>query len=123
VIEIVAIGIFWTWTVWTWVFIAWLFTGKQRNGVLWDILQETKHFFLVLTVAKFFVHDPVEAYPDAMWLLPLLWACDLLWVYWVRRDLGGDDRWKKRRKKAAARVREVAGRLVIVPEAVPVSTH
>jgi hypothetical protein len=38
----------------------------------------------------------------------LLW-----WDIWKHDD--HDDRWKKRRKKALAKVKQVAGRLVVVP--------
>lgn len=121
-IELVSIGIFVPWTVWTWIYIAWVWTRRtKKNGLLWNILQETKQAFIVLTIVKIAFRDPVNLLPDSAWLLPIIWLVDLVWIYWARK-LGDDDRWKKRRKKAAARVREVAGRLVIVPEAVPVST-
>lgn len=42
----------------------------------------------------------------------------MIWLDWlINHD--DDDVWKKRRKKAVAKVKEVAGKLVVVPEPVP----
>jgi hypothetical protein len=42
------------------------------------------------------------------------------WVWWDWcRNHDGDDRWKKRRKKAVAKVKQVAGRLIVVPIPAP----
>ena len=38
-----------------------------------------------------------------------------LWWFYIVKDKDRDDRWKKRRKKATAKIKEVAGRLVVVP--------
>jgi len=44
-----------------------------------------------------------------------LLACYGFFEYWLYKLGKDDDRWKKRRKKAAAKVKEVAGKLVVVP--------
>jgi hypothetical protein len=41
-----------------------------------------------------------------------------VWTDWYRHH-DHDDRWKKRRKKALAKVKQVAGKLVVVPIPVP----
>lgn len=41
-------------------------------------------------------------------------------AYMLMAILDKNDRWKKRRKKLAAKIKEVAGRLVVVPIPVPI---
>jgi len=45
-----------------------------------------------------------------------VWAVNWVIAYRSRHDDDDDDFWKKRRKKLAARVKELAGKLVVVPE-------
>lgn len=117
--QVVADIIFWWWHGWIWVFLAWQIAyGMRPEGRIYDLLAETKTLFQISTVFKMAITDPVFA-EDALWVLPIYWAIDLLWL-WITKNFG-DDRWKKRRKKAAAKVKEVAGRLVVVPELAPVT--
>lgn len=106
-----------SWTVWTWVFLIWLFTRMGRQGPVYQLLQETKFLFKVITVAKMGVADPAN-FIDGLYWLPIIWGVDLMWLHFIK-DLGDDDRWKKRRQKVTAKVKEVAGRLVVVPELAP----
>lgn len=56
------------------------------------------------------------AIQDFAWYDPIALAFNVLaWWFFIVKDNDKDDRWKKRRKKALARVKEVAGKLVVVP--------
>lgn len=57
-----------------------------------------------------------HAIQDFDWYDPLLLVSNVaLWWIFVVKDDDRDDRWKKRRKKATAKIKEVSGRLVVVP--------
>ena len=44
----------------------------------------------------------------------VLFAIWWTWIWWQHRK-PPDDRWKKRRKKALAKIKQVGGKLVVVP--------
>jgi membrane protein implicated in regulation of membrane protease activity len=52
----------------------------------------------------------IDGLVDAICLVVNSWV----WWDWYRRH-DGDDQWKKRRKKALAKIKQVAGKLVVVP--------
>ena len=53
---------------------------------------------------------------DFDWWDPIILLINILiWWFWIVKDKDRDDRWKKRRKKAMAAIKEVGGKLVIVP--------
>lgn len=121
--SVLADVIFWSWGIWCWSFLAWQWRGRNRESVLYHFLQETKQAFKVLLVLKIAITNSVYYIIDGGWgmaFYPIVMLCDLLWFLFIK-DLGDDDRWKKRRKKAVAKVKEVAGRLVVVPELAPVT--
>lgn len=108
----------WLWISWALGYGIWQLT---RAEWLREVLLETRPAFRAITVLKMAVWDVSTAIPDAVYWLPFYWAADLIWIFILSKDLGDDDRWKRRRKKAAAKVKEVAGRLVVVPELAPAS--
>jgi hypothetical protein len=52
------------------------------------------------------------AYGNPFHPIRLLFAVVVMWGWWVTRD---KNEWKRRRRAAAKKVAEVAGRLVVVP--------
>lgn len=112
---------FYTFVVWSWTLIIWQLKGSDKTNRAYHFLQETRTAFKVALVIKMAIHNPQTYIPDSPEWLPLVWGSDLAWIWIVSRVFKDDDRWKKRRKKAAAKVRELAGRLVVVPEPIPVT--
>jgi hypothetical protein len=92
-------------------------------------------YIVMVLVTDYLKHEKLVSFrkelaPWVVWTLPLNalgvvvfetnpWLKSLFllanaywaWVAWYDRD----DRWKRRRKRALAKVKEVAGRLVVVP--------
>lgn len=56
------------------------------------------------------------AWRDTGWqqLLDLVFIIAYLYLWWIFRN-DGDDRWKKRRRKMLAKVKQVGRKLVVVP--------
>ena len=98
-------------TVYEWAMCAFAFLPGSTGHRMHEVAYELRPFVL-----WFF---PINAF-----LLPILaphftvgntiyMVGNLFWWYVAWRDK--DDRWKKRKAKVLARIREVAGRLVVVP--------
>lgn len=60
------------------------------------------------------LHDAIWEAEGFMRGLNILFFFAYLGIWWIYRH-DGDDRWKKRRKKALAKVKQVGRKLVIVP--------
>lgn len=120
-IGIVAITAGWVYTFYVW---GWFFRWVSNNEKLW----------------RFGNHLCSEFRPFALFAIPidLLFELDMrvtgwspLWnvitillhglYFWLCLKDNKDDRWKKRRKKAAEKVKQVGGKLVVVP--VPVGSR
>lgn len=104
-------------------FLAWLLcsswlSGYRRYGypvpdLARTIRREIHPFRWALAVLNFVggtMAHGVSVGPGVGLALALLWC----WVY--RKDDDDDDRWKRRLDAATGYVREVAGRLTVVPE-------
>ena len=84
-------------------------TREIRAELWWMTAHITGPIFLLNHLSEVFRgewswYDPI-----------ILTANTLYWWFAVVKDKDKDDRWKKRRKKALAKVKEVAGKLVVVP--------
>jgi hypothetical protein len=87
--------------------------GWDPGGILRTIRNELHPFRWVLAVGIFVVGTMLngQGYWEGIAL-----ALDLYWCWKYRKDNDDDDRWKRRLDAATGYVREVAGRLTVVPE-------
>jgi hypothetical protein len=103
-------------------FVVWLFCASlcrlardfgRDPGILRTIRNELHPFRWAFAVGIFIV-GTVRHGPD---IGPgTLLAIDLYWCWLYRKDNDDDDRWKRRLDAATGYVREVAGRLTVMPE-------
>lgn len=112
---------YWTWSFWLMMDIL---VWWKKSDAAREIKREIHPFVLYGAMPLKCLHDGLTLY-DTPATLTLIWLIDVIWFWLIKNDSDKDDRWKKRRKKAAARVKEVAGRLIVVPvpEPVPLSVR
>lgn len=84
------------------------FEVKMKEIGNWAVIEMLPYVVLAIAIqlADLLVrHDWVGAAFQSLLLVYYLW-------WWHRKD---DDRWKKRRRKLTEKIKEAAGRLVVVP--------
>lgn len=114
IIEFIAAMIYMLYSM-AWNFRIWAWNQKVKHATR-EICLELRVFALVAI--------PIDAWNyiatthDNIWIRA--WLLLVYTVYEILAVRDKDDRWKKRRKKLASKVKEVAGRLVVVPMPVPV---
>jgi hypothetical protein len=64
-----------------------------------------------ISILNFLVNDSHHSLLYRCWIV----LCQFVFEWWLWRIGKDDDRWKKRRRKAAAKVKELGGKLVVVP--------
>lgn len=85
-------------------------TRRLRSELWWTTAYVSGPIFLLSYLADMIRGDTI------LWLDSILWPVNVLvWWFSIVKDEDRDDRWKKRRKKVAEKVKEVAGKLVVVP--------
>ena len=105
-------------TVMVWLIVAFVLTfgkilSRTPPRLVGAVFHELRPFYLPATAVAFLA-DSMLGHPNLMWRLIVLGIN--LWNWWQYKDAGDDDdRWKRRRKRLAERVSEVAGRLTVVP--------
>lgn len=106
------------------VLLTWCITGMllhepKNRDARWRhpcrfIWAELRPFYLpavVLTIVGKVMDAPLSGWD-------LLNIASAVWVWWLLKDVSDkDDRWKRRRKKAAEAIKRVGSRLVVVPAA------
>lgn len=91
----------------------WMRTEGRDPGVIGRVRAELHPFRYALVIADFVL---TTALSGPSFITGGLLALNLYWCWSHRHDKDDDDRWKRRLDAATGYVREVAGRLTVVPE-------
>ena len=112
-LEIVSAFCAWAYTAWVMCWIARFLGVRSRRWINWVFfeLRPIAPFFLL---ASYLLESVLRGNHGMGWRIFTL-ACGA-YNWWASRgDKDDDDRWKKRRRKVAARVKQVGQRLAVVP--------
>ena len=95
-------------------------TGESdmRRGPLWvlaSLYYEIRPFTIWAAIPGLVIYNLWDR--DAA--STAIWTFNWLIAYFFHPGNDDDDRWKKRRKKVAAKVKEVGGKLIVVPIPAP----
>jgi hypothetical protein len=109
----------WTWSV-AWYEVADILGKHRAAATMRFMAAEFKPFYLPAVFVYWGTFRFTNDDPGPLWLNFLFALLDLaMWFIFRNHNPDDDDRWKRRRKRAADEVRKVGARLVIVPTPVP----
>lgn len=89
--------------------------SKRIRAELWWIVDHVCVPMQLLYMLKDLLHQiRHQSWGWIVWDVIVILMTFFVWII-IHNDKDKDDRWKKRRKKLAARVKQMGGKLVVVP--------